>query len=398
MVETDHNNLVYIQKSVDGRVGRWRLALQEFDFVVTHISGAENKFADCLSRCVVAAVSDGPVVNDSDALDAEDEVEDVNLDRKELISKFHNSDLVGHLGIGATVKKLVVNGYKWSSMREDVVKFIHSCPICQKTRGNLLPDSLIERHVIEAFEPFQEISLDSIVNLPEDDDGNSAILVVIDNFTRFVEVFAVPDLSAKTAAKCLLQVIGRYGQVESIRSDRGGQFVSDIFSAMVSLMDSRQLLTIGYRPQANGLCERANAEVVRHLSVLVNARKIKHMWSVVLPMVQRIMNATIHSSTGVAPATLLFGLSLNLDRGILSAMPKSSEIDVPAYVQKMQRAQVELIRLSQLHVSKVMDGRLKNNPDSPHRFAIGSYVLVHRYGPKVDKFDFVWKGPYLVKV
>jgi hypothetical protein len=105
------------------------------------------------------------------------------------------------------------------------------------------------------------------------------------NMYKFVELFAVADVSALTAAQCLLSVVGRYGCVETIRSDRGGQFVSEVFQHLVKLMGSKQLLTIGYRPQGNGIVERVNAEVIRHLSAIVHARRIKNMWSIGLPMV-----------------------------------------------------------------------------------------------------------------
>lgn len=47
--------------------------------------------------------------------------------------------------------------------------------------------------------------------------------------------------------------------------------------------------------------ERLNKEILRHLRGLVFDKKIKDDWSMVLPLVQRIMNATLHVSTGVSP-------------------------------------------------------------------------------------------------
>jgi hypothetical protein len=167
-----------------------------------------------------------------------------------------------------------------------------------------------EYHAIEAYEPFEEVSLDSMVNLPIDARGNRHILVVIDNFTKFVELFPVKDLSAETAAECLLQVCCRYGFISFLRSDNGGQFVADVFAQLVKLMGSKQILTVGYRPQANGIVERANAEVKRHLVAIVNSKRIHNMWSLGLPIVQRILNTTIHSVTGYAPCTLLYGDSI----------------------------------------------------------------------------------------
>ncbi|MFO0003049.1 MAG: Ty3/Gypsy family RNase HI domain-containing protein, partial [bacterium] len=53
VVQTDHKNLMYVMKSDTGRVARWRLFLQEFDFVIQHLEGKRNVVADALSRCLV---------------------------------------------------------------------------------------------------------------------------------------------------------------------------------------------------------------------------------------------------------------------------------------------------------------------------------------------------------
>ena len=402
LVETDHNNLVYIAKSQDGRVARWRLALQEYDFIVSHIPGSTNVIADALSRCCAISKFNSncvlPVASElSPELEAGVSVQVVEVEQGEIIARFHN-DVCGHHGIRATIKSLLSAGHSWVTLRTDVVKFIHACAICQKSRVTEQDNSVAEPHVIEAYEPFQEISLDSVVNLPEDNDNNSVILVVIDNFTRFVELFAVPDVSAVTAAKCLLSVVGRYGPIEIVRSDRGGQFVGDIFHHLVNFMGSRQLLTIGYRPQANGVVERANAEIVRHLSAMVHSRRIKGMWSFGLPMVQRILNACVHSSTGFAPARLLFGERISLDRAILTPFPVKSDLCIPAFVQKMHRYQNEALVASQQHLAEIMDRRCQVQGEIRH-FGLGDYVLVNSnvFAAESNKFAFKWRGPFLVQ-
>jgi hypothetical protein len=146
IVETDHNNLRFMQKAIDRRVTRWRPAIQDYDFVVHHIPGKANVVADALSRCCVIDVKEG----NSELLS-----EAINV--PETLQKFH-SPIVGHHGIGVNLKLLKDNGYHWPSMRSDVVSFIQSCAECQKSRVTKMDCSQPERYVIEAYESFEEVS------------------------------------------------------------------------------------------------------------------------------------------------------------------------------------------------------------------------------------------------
>ena len=56
----------------------------------------------------------------------------------------------------------------------------------------------------------QRINIDTItVNIP-DKHGNIHIIVIIDCFSRWVELFPTTDLTATSAAFALLQYVGRY--------------------------------------------------------------------------------------------------------------------------------------------------------------------------------------------
>ena len=53
-VYTDHNPLTFLKtmKNKNQRLGRWSLALQEYNLEIQHIPGSENVVADALSRCI----------------------------------------------------------------------------------------------------------------------------------------------------------------------------------------------------------------------------------------------------------------------------------------------------------------------------------------------------------
>ena len=67
--------------------------------------------------------------------------------------------------------------------------------------------------------------------------------------SRFVELYAVRDVGAVEAASALLQQIGRYVAPQSIRSDRGSQFVNKTIEHLLKLVGTEHQLTLAYSKQ-----------------------------------------------------------------------------------------------------------------------------------------------------
>jgi hypothetical protein len=61
--------------------------------------------------------------------------------------------------------------------------------------------------------------------VPLDEVGNGNILPVVDNFTKYVELFPVKSMDAETTAQCLISAFARYGNIKRVRGDRGSQFL-----------------------------------------------------------------------------------------------------------------------------------------------------------------------------
>jgi hypothetical protein len=50
IIETDHNNLLWMETSKTPKIIRWRIYLQSFQFKIKHIAGKRNVVAYWLSR------------------------------------------------------------------------------------------------------------------------------------------------------------------------------------------------------------------------------------------------------------------------------------------------------------------------------------------------------------
>ncbi len=85
---------------------------------------------------------------------------------------------------------------------------------------------------------------------------------------------------------------------------------------------------MAYSKKHNAIVERANKEVMRHLTAIIFDKRVNSAWSSeYLPLVQRIMNAKVLDTIGVSPAELLFGMAINLYTGLLSPFPPESLVE-----------------------------------------------------------------------
>ena len=80
------------------------------------------------------------------------------------------------------------------------------------------------------YTPWQRINIDTIGPLPPDEHDNKYIIVIIDTFTRYVELYAVKGVDAEHAVHAINAHCGRYGVPEQIVSDGGTQFINTLMA------------------------------------------------------------------------------------------------------------------------------------------------------------------------
>ena len=78
----------------------------------------------------------------------------------------------------------------------------------QASKLDLLNKVQIHPFNMTVGRPMDRINIDTIGPFKEDETGNKYIMVFIDVFSRFVELYAVPDLTAVTAAKRVVEFAG----------------------------------------------------------------------------------------------------------------------------------------------------------------------------------------------
>ncbi|GFU93645.1 hypothetical protein TNCV_3018331 [Trichonephila clavipes] len=193
--------------------------------------------------------------------------------------------------------------------RELIMERHHNDPIAGHygRRGNI-PENrqtiLLDRHE----KRFEVIAVDLFGPLPQTDTGKQWIFIVEDCATKWVELFALSQASARQCATTLIEeVFMRHGIPRRIISDNGTQFVSAVLQQICFTLNISQNFIPVYSPQSNPV-ERKNRDLKPRLAILVGDDHSS--WYSKLPVIRFAMNTTVCDTTGHTPAYLLFGREL----------------------------------------------------------------------------------------
>jgi hypothetical protein len=384
-IKTDHHNLRYMNVGLSPKVKRWKLALQEFDFKIETIPGIANEIADSLSRlCHDYAAPITEETADSEIL--------ITPEQWDNIARVHNS-MVGHFGIDETIRRLDDFNHKWRNRREHVKSFISKCVVCQKLSQAKISVTA-SKFYLSTLKPMECVSIDTIGPLEVDDRGNQHIITMIDNFTRWVELYPAPDTSAVSAARGIISLLGHYGCPKYLLSDRGPQYVNEVVTEITKYYSINRTQSTPYSHEENGIVERANKEVMRHLRAIIYDDDVIVRWSDVLPLVQRIMNAHVHEAIGVSPAQILFGNAITLD----PLLEQSTDSIVPLmrteYADQIVKAQRAILKIAKIQQTEAQQAHISNQSSTVTVYPEGSLVLMKN--SNITKTSPKFSGPYKV--
>jgi transposase InsO family protein len=181
------------------------------------------------------------------------------------------------------MRKLKTLKFNWEAMRGDVREFITKCPCCQKM-SQVKPPVNAYKYITSTYRPMECLNMDFIGPYPD----KGYVLVIICTFTRWVELYPVPEATAETACQSLLKHFGRYGAPTTLRSDNGSHFVDNVIQQFLVAVGVPHNLTLAYSSEENAIVERYNMEVNRHVRAFTFDKSTTDDYQGILPFVQRI--------------------------------------------------------------------------------------------------------------
>ncbi len=293
VIYTDHKALKWLKniKHPNGKLARWILKLEEYDYTIEHKSGQMMQHADALSRAPVNSIRIS-TLSWTEFEETQNLDEDISLvkrwalngrrpDKKPddaspmlkslfnvfeslvveknvlcrnwvdeegkgtlqiVVPKFASPAImkdahqqVGHLGIAKTFE-MIQRGFYWPGFYKDVETFCKSCEICARNKVVQKPRSPMKPIDIVPV-PFYMVGVDLIGPLKLTRQGNKYILSIIDYYTKYAEAIALPNQEAETVVRTLEQVFARHGMPSVLLTDQGRNFESHLVTRCVSCLE-----------------------------------------------------------------------------------------------------------------------------------------------------------------
>ena len=172
---------------------------------------------------------------------------------RELVMKCcHDIPIAGHMGIGAT-KKRVCSRFSWPGVMQDIIRFVKSCITCQK-HCNKLPRLPVQQADI-VDRPFDKVAIDIVGPLTVTDNKCRYILTLIDTATRWPEAVPLREIHTTDVASALFNIFSRLGLPKQILSDNGQQLVSKAMSEVMEMMGIERKLSTPYHAQSEPILQ-----------------------------------------------------------------------------------------------------------------------------------------------
>ncbi len=151
----------------------------------------------------------------------------------------------------------------------------------------------------------ERVHLDFLGPLPKTAKGCEYILMMVDQFTKWVECVALPSQTAEvTAHAAITGFFCRFGCPFQMHTDRGTNFESQLFAAVCETLNIQKTRTTPYRPSANGQVERYNRTLMGAIRCFI---KDQHEWDRHLQLLAGALRSSVNRQTGFTPNMLMLG-------------------------------------------------------------------------------------------
>ena len=199
--------------------------------------------------------------------------------------------------------ELIRRHYFWSTMRQDIERWVQYCPKCQCCK--------VTKHNRQSLENFPDnpkrlsvVHVDVVGPLNPEVQEYKYLLTMRDRNTGFIRMIPLMNKTSSTIVNEFYNHwISIFGTPEKVITDNGREFVSETFENLCRKMGVVHTRTTPYHPQSNGLIERIH----RMVKTALRALDDKEEWLNQIPLITLMLNNQTSDTNSYTPYQKTFG-------------------------------------------------------------------------------------------
>ena len=122
--------------------------------------------------------------------------------------------------------------------------------------------------------PLDRIHIDILGPITTSQDGNVYILMLVDQFTKWLECWPLPNQTAELIAKKVVKdFISHFGVPLEIHLEQGKNFDSSLVKVVCDCLEITKTQTTPYRPSSNGQVEKFNCMLLQVIQCYICAKQ-----------------------------------------------------------------------------------------------------------------------------
>ena len=248
----------------------------------------------------------------------------------------------------------------------------------------------------------ERVHLDILGPFPKSHSGNIYILMLVYQFTKWLECYPLLDQNAETISKAMVEgIIAKFGCPLKIHMDQGRKFTENLFTQVCQLLQIVKTRTTQYHPASNAQVQRFNKSLLQIICAYLKGNQ--RTWDKNLQLLAGPICASVNRTTGfTANRMMLGGEVIEPIDLMLGTAGQSLRQETPVeYVKKLEE-QLKHVHKQARDTLLSAQRRQKKDCDLKvleRQYNIGDLVYLINCSLKVgqsNKLKPIWKGPYLV--
>lgn len=311
----------------------------------------------------------------------------------EIIAHFHNHELEGgHTGQRRLYAK-IRSKYEWPNMAKEIRKYVKNCQQCRVNKPKVTNKELLT--LTETPDrPFESISIDTIGPFQTTTNQAKYAVTIICEFSKYLIIVPIPNKEAKTIANCLMNhCILIFGQIKQIRSDLGTEYVNQLITELLTLLNIRHDRSTAYHHESLGTIERSHKTLNEYLRTYMSNNKD---WPKLIKSFEYCYNTTPNTSINLySPFELVFG---KLPPKLINNDDKSkNHVSINDYVNNMKYNLELAYEKTKAFITKnkIRNKIYYDKSAKPIEISVGDNVLL--INEIRNKFDPLYKDNFVVK-